>query len=88
MTELADELMMDRTSLLRALKPLTRDEYVSNDYSGSAVRKARLGLSKLGEKKLAEAEVYWADAQKEWEERVGAKRAKALRKELIQVTQL
>lgn len=88
MSALADELVMDRTSLVRALKPLLRDEYVVNDCSGSAIKKASLRLSKRGEAKLAEAKTHWNDAQQEWEEKVGVKRAKTLRDELIHVTHL
>jgi len=88
MTELAEELMMDRTSLVRALKPLIRDGYVVSDSSGSAIKKASVRLSDAGEAKMAEAETYWNAAQNEWEKKVGAKRAKALRDELIQVTHL
>jgi DNA-binding MarR family transcriptional regulator len=88
MTELAEELMMDRTSLVRALQPLIRDGYVVSDSSGSAIKKASVRLSSEGEVKMAEAEAYWKDAQNEWEKKVGAKRAKALRDELIHVTHL
>jgi DNA-binding MarR family transcriptional regulator len=88
MSALAEELMMDRTSLVRALQPLIRDGLVVSDSSGSAIKKASVRLTPAGEEKMAEAEMYWKDAQDEWEKKVGAKRAKALRDELNHVTHL
>lgn len=78
---------MDRTSLVRALKPFYRDGYVVNEPSQSDSRKMLLTLSKIGVKKYEEAMPYWLAAQEEWNKKVGAERAEAIRKELLSITE-
>jgi DNA-binding MarR family transcriptional regulator len=86
MTELAKELVMDRTSLVRALKPLMRDGYVVSAASEKGSRKIALSLSLPGYEKFKEAEIRWQEAQQEWDAMVGQERASALRAEMIAVT--
>lgn len=78
MRELADELVMDRTSLVRALKPLQRDGLVA---VGAAVaggpRQNALSLTPAGLAKLTEAEPLWNKAQTEFVERFGGAEAAA-----------
>ncbi|WP_073104552.1 MarR family winged helix-turn-helix transcriptional regulator [Pollutimonas bauzanensis] len=88
MAELAHELVMDRTSLVRALKPLLSNGYVTAAPGPNAGRKMALSLSSSGLEKFREAGPHWQAAQREWELMVGSERAKALREELIAVTRM
>ncbi|WP_269503558.1 MarR family winged helix-turn-helix transcriptional regulator [Burkholderia sp. IMCC1007] len=86
MSELADTLVMDRTTLLRALKPLQRDGFVAAAASEQDARAHALSLTKLGERTYAQAKVAWRAAQDEFETQFGRDRAEALRGELFSVT--
>jgi DNA-binding MarR family transcriptional regulator len=86
MTELSDMVVLDRTSLVRAIQPLSRDGYVVQK-SEAGSRKISLSLSKAGTRKFLDTLPHWRAAQKEYEELVGKDRAKLLREELMAVTQ-
>ncbi|KFG96861.1 MarR family transcriptional regulator [Burkholderia paludis] len=86
MSELADALVMDRTTLLRALKPLQRDGFVATAAAERDARAHALHLTKLGERTFAEAKVAWQAAQDEFETQFGQGRAQALRDELFSLT--
>jgi DNA-binding MarR family transcriptional regulator len=88
MVELAEELGMDRTSLVRALKPFYRDAYIVDAPSQSDSRKMLLTLSRAGLKKYEESDPYWQAAQDEWNRKVGVDRANAIREELISLTKI
>ena len=65
MRELADELVMDRTSLVRALKPLQRDGLVVIGAAASGgPRQNALALTAAGIAKLADAEPLWRNARR------------------------
>jgi DNA-binding MarR family transcriptional regulator len=85
MMDLADSMVMDRTTLVRALKPVQRDGLVIGASTGDT-RAHVFTLSKSGERKLAQARVAWRIAQEEFETQVGRERAKALRTELFSLT--
>nr|WP_175800575.1 MarR family winged helix-turn-helix transcriptional regulator [Burkholderia anthina] len=86
MSELADTLVMDRTTLLRALKPLQRDGFVAAAAAEHDARAHALSLTKLGERTYAQAKVAWQAAQDEFDTQFGRDRAKALRDELFSLT--
>ncbi|RQR75422.1 MULTISPECIES: MarR family winged helix-turn-helix transcriptional regulator [unclassified Burkholderia] len=86
MSELADRLVMDRTTLLRALKPLQRDGFVAAAAAEHDARAHALSLTKLGERTYAQAKVAWQAAQDEFETQFGQGRAQALRDELFSLT--
>jgi len=86
MTELSEMVVMDRTSLVRAIQPLSRDGYVVQK-SEPGSRKISLSLSTAGARKFLDTLPHWRAAQKEYEELVGKDRAKFLRQELMAVTQ-
>ena len=71
MRELADELVMDRTSLVRALKPLQRDGLVAVAAAVGGTRQNALSLTPAGVAKIAETSPYWQEAQNEFVERFG-----------------
>jgi DNA-binding MarR family transcriptional regulator len=83
MNELAAALVMDRTTLLRALKPLQRDGLVNSKRSESDPRQLILALSAAGHRKLKEATRLWQKAQTEFETKVGSARAARMRSDLL-----
>ena len=86
MQDLADHMVMDRTTLVRALKPLQRDGYVTAAQQDANSRAVGLHLSKTGVEKQAEAGKHWLAAQKEFEDKFGRERADDLRKSLFELT--
>ncbi|KIG10048.1 MarR family winged helix-turn-helix transcriptional regulator [Caballeronia concitans] len=86
MTELADAMVMDRTTLVRALKPLQRDGLVVTEPSKENGRTNVFSLSPAGRDIFARAADAWQSAQEEFESQFGRTRAKALRAELFELT--
>ncbi|HEY1609025.1 MAG TPA: MarR family transcriptional regulator [Paraburkholderia sp.] len=80
--DLADHMVMERTTLVRALKPLRDAGFVRSAAAGKG-RSLALELSPSGADKLAEARPYWAEAQREFEQQFGRARASKLREELF-----
>jgi DNA-binding MarR family transcriptional regulator len=83
MNELAAALVMDRTTLLRALKPLQRDGLVNSKRSESEARQLGLMLSAAGQRKVKEVTRLWQKAQTEFESQVGSARAARMRSDLL-----
>jgi DNA-binding MarR family transcriptional regulator len=83
MNELAAALVMDRTTLLRALKPLQRDGLVNSKRSESETRQLILMLSAAGQRKVKEVTRLWQKAQTEFESQVGSARAARMRRDLL-----
>jgi DNA-binding MarR family transcriptional regulator len=83
MIELAADLVMDRTTLLRALKPLQRDGLVNSKRSESEPRQLTLILSAAGQRKVKEATRLWQKAQTEFESQAGSARAARMRSDLL-----
>jgi DNA-binding MarR family transcriptional regulator len=83
-SDLTEIMVMERTTLVRALKPLQSAGFIHSRAEGprSALR---LSLSSEGEAKVKEAERYWYSAQEELETQVGADRAVAIRASLLAV---
>jgi DNA-binding MarR family transcriptional regulator len=86
MLDLADAMVMDRTTLVRALKPLQRDGFVVAEISEHDGRSLMFSLSPSGESVLEQAVVAWHEAQEEFEKKFGRARAKALRAQLFNIT--
>jgi DNA-binding MarR family transcriptional regulator len=85
MSDLADALVMDRTTLLRAVKPLQRDGFViakRGDGEGDP-RQVTFSLTAAGRDKLKDAMTYWMSAQQEFEAQVGPTRAARMRTDLF-----
>ncbi|WP_244861731.1 MarR family winged helix-turn-helix transcriptional regulator [Pseudomonas sp. Ost2] len=83
-SELTEIMVMERTTLVRALKPLQTADFIHSRAEGprSALR---LSLSSEGQARLKEAEPYWHLAQQELEAQVGADRAISIRASLLAV---
>jgi DNA-binding MarR family transcriptional regulator len=83
-TELADLLIMERTSLVRALKPLQASGWVVAERSESG-RAFDVTLSPSGLEKVTEAMPLWAEAQSAFEGAVGRKRAIGFRDQILEL---
>ena len=86
MVEMADAMVMERTTLVRALKPLQRDGLVVSEASEHDGRTYLFSLSESGKATFAQAAIAWRNAQAEFEDKFGHARAKALRAELFGMT--
>ena len=86
MVELAQAMVMDRTTLVRVLGRLLRSGFVANEPDGQGKRRLQLVLTRSGHAKLEEAMVRWRAAQDEFERRFGQQQAAYLRRELFRVT--
>ncbi|PXW16486.1 MarR family winged helix-turn-helix transcriptional regulator [Paraburkholderia caballeronis] len=86
MVELAGAMVMERTTLVRALRPLLRAGLVADAADAACPRRRQLTLTPEGRARLGEAAVHWRAAQDEFERRFGARRAAWLRRELFRVT--
>jgi DNA-binding MarR family transcriptional regulator len=76
---LAAELVMDRTTLGRNIRPLQRDGLIAVGSGKSDRRRKELSLTQAGLARFEAAEKGWTRAQAQFERTVGAARAKALR---------
>ncbi len=82
--DLARQIVMERTTLVRALNPLREAGFVQSEATGVG-RSLALSLSRRGADKIAEAMPLWIDAQREFEQLFGTARAETLRNELLAV---
>jgi DNA-binding MarR family transcriptional regulator len=74
MSELADALDMDRTTLTRNLKPLLEAGWVQVQASKSDARMRSVQLTPAGEKQLQLAKKHWRRAQNEVNVTIGEQR--------------
>ncbi len=83
--ELAEVMVLDRTTLGRNLRPLQRDGYLAVKAGEEDRRTKRLVLTKKGETAATKAMDSWGDAQTGFENAIGLDNAIALSKLLRQV---
>jgi len=76
---LADHMVMDRTTLGRAVQPLERAGLIRIEPAPSDRRAKELHLTKAGEKRLQAGLKAWSRAQARFDAAFGAKRAAELR---------
>jgi DNA-binding MarR family transcriptional regulator len=76
---LAAELVMDRTTLGRNIRPLQRDGLVAIAPGDTDRRKKELRLTPVGSARFEMAQKAWTKAQADFEREFGVRRAKALR---------
>lgn len=86
-TEVAQDLVMDRTTLTRNLKPLQVAGLLTQKPNDSDRRSQCLSLTQRGEQVFALATPAWAAAQVRFEQKVGADQAAAVRQLLLSVVQ-
>jgi len=77
-------MVMDRTTMGRAVRPLERDKLVAIG-SGRDGRRRVVRLSPAGAERLKTASVYWREAQKQFENTYGIAEAADLRSALARV---
>jgi DNA-binding MarR family transcriptional regulator len=82
--ELANTMVMDRTTLGRAIRPLERDELLIVD-DGRDGRTRSIRLTSAGVAKVKSAAMRWRKAQKEFELAFGTDKAADLRSTLLRV---
>jgi DNA-binding MarR family transcriptional regulator len=86
MIQLAEAMVMERTTLVRALKPLLRDRLVCDAPEVQGKRRLRLTISAHGRERLEVASVHWQIAQASFERSYGPQAAAHLRGELFRIT--
>jgi DNA-binding MarR family transcriptional regulator len=84
---LATEMVMDRTTTGRAIRPLARDRLVAIE-TGRDARTRLVRLTASGVKRLKAASACWTAAQRDFEQRYGASEAASLRAALARVAAL
>jgi DNA-binding MarR family transcriptional regulator len=82
---LAEDMVMDRTAMGRAVQPLERDGLIRIERAVSDRRVKEVHLTKSGEKRLQESAKAWSQAQARFEADFGAGRASKLRALLLAV---
>ena len=82
---LANDMVMDRTTLGRNILPLERDGLIRIEPIASDRRAKELHLTNTGEKRLQAALKAWSQAQAQFETTFGTKRAAELRELLCSV---
>jgi DNA-binding MarR family transcriptional regulator len=79
---LAAELVVDRTTLGRNVRPLERDGLIAIESDPSDRRSKILRLTKAGDARFRTAQKHWAGAQKRFERVYGGRQASQLRESL------
>ena len=79
---LAAELVVDRTTLGRNIRPLERDGLIAIESDPSDGRSKILRLTKVGDTRFQRAQKHWAEAQKRFERAYGGRQASQLREKL------
>jgi DNA-binding MarR family transcriptional regulator len=83
MKDLVEALVMERTSVIRALQPLERDGLVAIGPHEQDARRNMVRLTDAGRARLVEAMPVWQEAQAEFENKFGADLAGQLRQSLL-----
>lgn len=83
-SELAAEIRLDRTTLVRNLKPLEQQGLI-HDIAKAGTRNRQLCLTVTGKEKIEQAHVYWNQAQERIEEQLGLEDTKILQELLLKI---
>ncbi len=86
MAELADSMVMDRTTLVRAMKPLQRDGLIVTGTADAGFARPRVDAVRRWPRTLWRGAGALARSPGRVEKSYGASRAKALRQELFAVS--
>ena len=85
---LADAMVMDRTTVGHAIKPLERDHLVSIDVDPTDRRSRLISLTKAGATKVEDGRNAWSKAQQIFESRFGEGAARDMRRTMADVAGL
>jgi DNA-binding MarR family transcriptional regulator len=88
MAELADAMVMDRTTLVRTIKPLQEEQLVIKRASAENSRRLAFSLSIAGQQRLEKGFELWTQIQQKFEAKLGADKAERLRNDLLALPQL
>ena len=83
-SELATEIRLDRTTLVRNLKPLEQQGLI-HDIAPPGTRNRQLCLTAAGRGKIEQAHVYWQQAQEQIEAQLGQEDTKILQALLLKI---
>lgn len=83
-SELAAEIRLDRTTLVRNLKPLEQQGLIY-DIAPSGTRNRQLCLTVEGREKIEQAHVYWQQAQEQIEAQLGREDTETLQALLLKI---
>jgi DNA-binding MarR family transcriptional regulator len=83
--ELAENLVMDRSTLGHLLRPLLKRGLLKLEPSKKDGRRRAIRLTPAGKSLLAKARPLWAKAERRFERKIGAKHARDLRTALVRV---
>jgi DNA-binding MarR family transcriptional regulator len=72
MQQLARTMVMERTTVVRALRPLLRCGFIASVYDGGSKRRLTLDITDAGLAKQKEAAIYWRAAQEDFEQMTGS----------------
>jgi len=86
--QMSTQLVMDRTTLTRNLKPLERDALVTTGPSEHDKRERVIGLTPAGKAKVKAVLPLWRRAQQTFEQSFGSERAVELRALLRAVVEM
>ena len=71
-SELADKLFMDQTTVTRNLQVLEKSGYINMETEAGDYRIKKIRISDIGKSKMKEAEPFWEKAQLEMEAILGS----------------
>lgn len=86
-SHLAVAMRLDRTTLVRNLKPLEATFFVC-DVAKKGTRNRQLQLTEKGIERLVEADSYWTEAQMTIEQKIGRENIKTLTSLLSMIEEL
>lgn len=82
--DLAKLMFLERTTLLRNLKPLIQAGYLQTARDPVQKKRHTVSLTEVGERKRIEAHSFWQAAQEEFEQEAGEQKAQDLRGRALQ----
>jgi len=83
--QLAAMMVMDRTTMGRAVRPLERDGLIAMSAGRDDARTRIIRLTPAGAKKYEEAAALWRNAQEEFEHAFGSGNARTLRETMARI---
>lgn len=83
--DLAAVMVMERTTLLRTLKPLIEAGFVETARDPDNLRRHVVAITEKGEQKRINAHKYWLEAQSEFEQETGTDNARQLRANVLKM---